>query len=317
MPTAKLKILFAGNPEIGVASLKALNENFNVVGVLTNPDRPIGRSKKEEAPPIKKEAQKLNIPVIQFDRLLTESREATKKLGANFLVSFACAHYFGPKFLQLFDLGAINVHPSLLPLYRGCAPLQFALLNGETSSGISIQRIAKEIDSGNILNQISFEIEETDTYESLQLKVAKLSPPFLIETINKLIKGEIEEQVQDNSLATFTRFLTKEDGLIDWSRSAKEINYQIRALYPWPKAYTTFKDTNLIISKVNSYLEEENPPCVIAGTVLKHDKTKGLAIACGKGTLYVERLQLAQKKELDSSSFVNGNQDIIDSLLGA
>ncbi|MFA5513366.1 MAG: methionyl-tRNA formyltransferase [Sphaerochaetaceae bacterium] len=320
MPSKELRLLFAGNPEIGIESLRTLNDNFNVVGVLTNPDRPVGRSKKAEAPPIKQEAEKLGLSVIQFERLLSESRAVTRSLGANFLVSFACGHYFGSKFLGLFEKGAINVHPSLLPRHRGCAPLQFAILNGETKSGITIQRIAGEIDSGNILNQMNFEIDGKDTYLSLQQRVGSLSAPFLVETLKQIIKGEIEEIVQDHQKATYTRLLTKEDGLIDWNKSAKSIHCQIRALYPWPKAYTLFKDKTLIISGVSDCLEkvgkESAPPCVIPGTVLGHVKNRGLAIACGDGILYVNKLQLAQKKELDSASFVNGNSEIIDSLLG-
>ncbi len=315
-----LKILFAGNPSIGVNSLIEISKHFDVVAVLTNPDRAKGRGRILEAPPIKVAAQQLGIPVLQYDRLLSESREEVKNLGANFLVSFASGHYFGPKFLQLFDKGAINVHPSLLPLYRGPSPIQFALLDGVSETGITIQRLAKEIDSGNILSQIKFNLDGDETAFTLEEKVASLAPKQLVDTLNSIVEGTVEEIEQDHSKATFTRMLTKEDGIIDWSNSAKTIHCQIRALAKWPKAYTTYKDTTLLITKVagkvGDALDEERPPCIIPGSVLHYKKQKGIAITCNDAILYVERLQLAQKKELDSASFLNGNKNFIGSFLG-
>jgi methionyl-tRNA formyltransferase len=320
MECGDLRILFAANPEIASKTLVALHENFNVVGVLTNEDKPVGRSKRLEMPPVKKQALELGIPVLQFERLLTEARNKTKELKPNFLISFACGHYFGPKYLDLFPLGAINIHPSLLPLYRGCAPLQFALLNGETKTGITIQRITAIIDSGNILNQMEFPLKGSETYLTISEKIASLAPEMVVETLNKLCAKEIEETVQNHPEATFTTMLTKEDGLIDWNKDAKTIHCQIRALYPWPKASTTYDGKQLIMASVSEPLEEVGlekvSPNVIAGTVLHLDKKKGLAIATGDGLLYVNRLQLAQKKEMDSLSFYNGNPNIIGSILG-
>lgn len=320
MECGDLRILFAANPEIASKTLVALHKNFNVVGVLANEDKPVGRSKRLEMPPVKKQALELGIPVLQFERLLTDARDKTKELKPNFLISFACGHYFGPKYLDLFPLGAINIHPSLLPLYRGCAPLQFALLNGETETGITIQRINAVIDSGNILNQLEFPLEGDETYLTISEKVASLAPEMIIETLNKLCANETEEIIQNHDEATFTTMLTKEDGLIDWNKDAKVIHCQIRALYPWPKASTTYDGKQLIIASVSDRLEEAGlekvPPSVIAGTVVHLDKKKGLAIATGDGLLYVNRLQLAQKKEMDSLSFCNGNPNLIGSILG-
>ncbi len=320
MDSSELRILFAGNPAISIPSLKALMESFTVVGVLTNPDRPSGRGKRLEAPPVKTAALELGLPVLQYERLRARSREEVAALQPNLLVSFACGHYFGPKFLSLFSIAAINIHPSLLPLYRGCAPIQGALLNGDEQTGITVQHIAAEVDCGDILNHVVIELDGTETTESLTSIVAEKSASLIIFTLQGLCAGSLKEQVQDNSAATYSAMLSKEDGIIDWSRPADEIHRKVRAFYPWPKTSTTFNGVPLIIASVygpvSEVTREALAPDTLPGTVIGFDKKKGLAIACGDGLLYVQRLQLSMKKEMDSISFINGNPSIIGSVLG-
>jgi methionyl-tRNA formyltransferase len=320
MDCSELRILFAGNPAISVPSLKALTESFTVVGVLTNPDRPSGRGKRLEAPPVKTAALELGLPVLQYERLLRRSREEVAVLQPNLLVSFACGHYFGPKFLSLFPIAAINIHPSLLPLYRGCAPIQCALLNGDKQTGITVQHIVAEVDCGNILNNVIIDLDGTETTESLTSIVAERSAPLIVSTLRAMCAGTLTEREQDNKAATYSAMLSKQDGIIDWSRPADEIHRKVRAFYPWPKTSTTFNGVPLILSSVYGSVSEAGtehvPLGTIAGTVIGIDKKKGLTIACGDGLLYVQRLQLSMKKEMDSLSFVNGNPNIIGSVLG-
>ncbi len=317
MSKSRLKILFAANPEIAIPALRAVAENFEVVGVLTNPDRPSGRGRSLVPPPIKEEALTLNLPVIQAEKLTKAVREEVALLGANFLISFACGHYFGPKFLALFTEGSINIHPSLLPKYRGSSPLQFAILEGEKKTGISIQRIAAEIDSGNVLACEVMELDGSETTASLSEKVAQKVPSLLIKTLNRIVEGEIEEIVQDDAEATFTRLLTKEDGVVDWSEGCQIIDSKIRAFIPWPRATTTFLGIPLAITGVAGYRLDSEVTHLEPGSVISLVKDKGLEVVCGDGVIFLSRLHMAQKREMESSSFVNGNPQIIGTVLGS
>ncbi|HLW22465.1 MAG TPA: methionyl-tRNA formyltransferase [Sphaerochaetaceae bacterium] len=320
MDRSQLRILFAGNPEIAVPTLTALASRFTVVGVLTNPDRPAGRGRHLLPPPVKVEAQRLGIPVIQFDRLRKEAREEVSRLDPNMLLSFACGHYFGPKFLSLFPIGAINVHPSQLPRYRGCAPIQFAILNGERSTGITLQRIVQEIDSGDILSFHPIELTGTETADELEHRVAPQAASLVVSTVERLLEGTLVETPQQAHDATYTRMLSKQDGQIDWNSSVRDIHGKVRAFLPWPKASTTFEGKMLQITGVYGSVfdvpHEILDESVVPGTVLRLDKKRGLAVACKDGVLFVSRLQLAQKKEMDSASFCNGNPAIIGAVLG-
>ncbi len=317
MSKSRLKILFAANPEIAIPALRAVAENFEVVGVLTNPDRPSGRGRSLVPPPIKEEALTLNLPVIQAEKLTKAVREEVALLGANFLISFACGHYFGPKFLALFTEGSINIHPSLLPKYRGSSPLQFAILEGEKKTGISIQRIAAEIDSGNVLACEAMELDGTETTASLSEKVARKVPLLLIKTLKQILEGEIEEIVQDDAEATFTRLLTKEDGVVDWSEECQTIDSKIRAFIPWPRATTTFLGIPLAITGVAGYRLDSEVNHLEPGSVISLVKDKGLEVVCGDGVIFLSRLHMAQKREMESSAFVNGNPQIIGTVLGS
>jgi methionyl-tRNA formyltransferase len=314
------RILFAGNPELSVPALQALAQRFPVVGVLTNPDRPVGRGRHIEMPPVKRVALELGIPVVQAERVRREAREHVAALAPDLLISFACSHIFGPKFLSLFPRGAINIHPSLLPAYRGCAPLQFALLHGERTTGITIQRIVQDIDSGNVLASEKIILDGTETTLQLEGIVAPKAADLIVRTVQDIIAGNIVEIPQDHQKASYTRMLEKADGTIDWHDSCVAIHSKVRALFPWPKADTTFHGTRLLITGVygsvfdlpHELLLEPVKP----GTVLRMVKKKGLAVACGDGVLYVTRVQLAQKKEMDSAAFLNGNPSIIGAVLG-
>ena len=320
MIKSPFRIIFAGNPEIAVPTLRELTNHFDVVAVLTNFDKPGKRGHEPIPVPVKKAAIELSIPVIEAEKLDNRVREVVATYQANLLISFATSHYFGPKFLALFSIDALNIHPSILPLHRGSAPLHYAILNQDKITGISIQRIVKEIDSGNILNQSTFPLLGNENSEDLSDKVAHLAPPLIVDTLNHYEEYRKNEIVQKEDEATFTQLLSKEDGLIDFTETAQSIHAKIRAYYPWPKAFTSFQGTPLILSSVSLSIDEvgdeKNDDYYLAGTVVSLDKKKGLKIACSDSFIYISRLQLAKKKEMDALSFVNGNPHIIGSKLG-
>ena len=320
MKLGDLKVVFAGNPEIAVGALEALASVCDVVAVITNPDKPTGRGRHLESPPVKIAAAKLSIPVLQYDRLLKEARDEIRRLAPDVLVSFACGFYFGPKFLSLFPVASVNIHPSLLPCYRGCSPIQYTILNGEKSTGITIQRIAAELDAGNILAVEQWDLKGHETTQSLSEEVARRAGPLLVSVLDHIISGTVVEQIQSDDLATYAPMLSKDDAYIDWNSSVEAIHCKVRALNPWPRAVTTFEGRQLSITSVWGTLDQtKNEPLASPyepGTVIGLVKNKGLSVACSDGLIYIDRMQLAMKREMDSESFVHGHPSIIGAILG-
>ena len=314
-----MRILFAGTPDIAVPSLQAVAENFEIVGVLTNPDRVKGRGKKILPSPVKEIALQLGLPVIQHERLLAKAREEIAALKPDILVSFAYGRIFGPKFLQVFSLGGVKVHPSLLPKFRGAAPLQAAILSGESETGITIQRIALQMDTGNILNQVRFDLQGNETTEDLTLYAAERGAQLLVKTLREIEAGTVNEVEQKEEFATYCTMISKDDGCIDWNAAVSVIDREIRGYYPWPKAHTTYKGLQLMITRakpvdITSFHNTDIP--AVAGSVFRSNEFPGILVATGEGCLCIERLQLQSKKEMDWKSFLNGNPDIIGNLLG-
>lgn len=315
-----MRILFAGTPEIAVPSLKRIAEQYEICGVLTNPDRVRARGKKVLPSPVKKTALELGLPVVQPERLGKEGRELAAFSKPDLLVTFAYGRIFGPKFLSLFSLGGVNIHPSLLPEFRGSSPLQSAILAGIEKTGVTVQKIALETDSGNILCQRTVELSGRETTESLTRDMAGYGAELLLDALSLYQDGRAPEgAVQDHEKATYSCKIDKDQRFIDWAKPARQLSCEVRAFYPWPKAMTAFAARGLMItfalaSTDEDYLiEKDTRP--VPGTVVRHPGTKGLGIVCGEGVLTAERLQLEAKKELDWKSFLNGNPELIGSVL--
>ncbi len=315
-----MRIVFAGSPAIAVPCLEALANEFEVVGVLTNPDRKKGRGKKLLPTEVKTKAVELGIPVLQFDHLYAEAREAVRSLEPDLLVSFAFGRIFGPKFLAVFPEGGLNVHPSLLPKYRGATPIPAAIRAGDEETGITVQRISPGMDEGDILEVLRFPLEGTETTESLSAYVSLQSPDVLCRAVRSLVDGTAVPQAQNPDGATYCSFIQKSDALIDWGQSAGSISCMVRAYYPWPKAFTSYQGNTLMLSDVHEFTDEipgitvdgSTRPGTVLGAVAGH----GVIIAAGSGLLGVGRLQLQSKKELDWKSFINGNPGLIGAELG-
>jgi methionyl-tRNA formyltransferase len=346
-----MNILFAGSPAIAVPSLDLLcaleldetivpELRHRVVGVLTNPDAAKGRGKRMEATDVANAAERVSavretsglppIPLFKPERLDAEVRAAIEALHPDLLVVVAFGHIFGSKFLSIFPQGGINLHPSLLPRYRGCAPIPAAILNRDAETGLSVQRLALEVDSGDLLAVERLPLDASTTTASLTELAAQKGAPLLVSVIDAIARGRDRATQQDHSAATFCEMLRKEEGLLDWSRSALELDARIRAFTPWPGTFTTHKGLTLHILEAKPFLiastgasgtsglssnPSVSPPT--SGTVLGIDKNSGILVQTGDGVLALGRLQYETKKALDWRSFLNGTRDLIGSRLGA
>lgn len=314
-----MRILFAGTPEIAVPTLRALAEHFEVGAVLTNADKKGSRGSALIPSAVKEEALLLGLPVLQPERLRTEARDLVASYGCDTLVCFAYGKIFGPRFLSLFSGEKLNIHPSLLPLLRGPSPIQGAILHQYDKSGISIQRLAPEMDSGDLLLTHEFALQGDETTQSLTEIVQDKAALLAVEAMRKVASGSAAFLPQKGE-PTYTTLITREMALIDWSLPAKSIHALIRGMYPWPKAYTTFAGETLFITSVVGTLKDAGsdrvPPGSDVGQVVAKQKGRGVAIATGDGLLWIDRLQREKRKEMDWAAFLPGNQTFLGTKLG-
>jgi methionyl-tRNA formyltransferase len=323
-----VRILFAGSPAIAVPALESIaamsgsGEDFVLAGLLTKADSPKGRSGKPEPTECAAAAQRLSstpIPILKPEKLDSAAREQTAALKPDLLVCFAYGKMFGPQFLSLFPQGGINIHPSLLPKYRGATPIPAAIINRESVTGITIQRIAVEMDSGDILVQEAMPLSGRETTASLSETMAKKAAELLPAAIRGIVGGTLRAQPQDDRAVTYCSLIKKEDGLIDWNRSAAEIDAHIRAFDPWPLSWTMHGELPLFILQAEALENGDNAAGsrAVPGRVLGKDKKKGILIQTGEGILAVSRLQYQTKKALEWQAFLNGARNFLGAKLGA
>ena len=315
-----MRVLFAGTPEISVPALEEISKRHTIVGVLTNPDRPRGRGRAPSASPVKEKALELGLPVYQPPTLKREAREVLAPLRAEVLAVYAYGRIFGPKFLSLFPEGGVNVHPSLLPKYRGSIPVIAPIINGDPETGVTVQKIALEMDTGDILAQKRFELSPGVTAGALSDSVAYIGAELLVSVLDALENKTAVPVPQDHFYATYCRKLDKKDGEINWQLPNQMIERMVRGFYPWPKACTRWSGKHLTIleaalpgdSKNYSQSSADSPP----GKVIGIDRENGILVQTGEGLLFIRKLQLQGKKPLRWEAFVNGNKEIIGSQLG-
>ncbi len=314
-----MRILFAGTPDIAVPTLRSLAGQFEVGAVLTNPDKKGSRGKTLLPSAVKVEALALGLPVLQPESLRTEGREMVASYGCDTLVCFAYGKIFGPRFLSLFSGEKLNIHPSLLPLLRGPSPIQGAILNQYETTGISIQRLSREMDSGDLLLSEEFALQGSETTTSLTDLVKDKAALLAVEAMKRVDRGSALFVPQKGE-ATYTTLISREMAQIDWNLRAKDIHALVRAMNPWPKAYTTFEGETLYITSVVGPLNQAGsdsvPQGIEVGTVVSKQKGKGIAIATGEGLLWIDRLQLEKRKEMDWISFLPGNRTFLGTKLG-
>lgn len=292
-------------------------KTLELCGVLTSPDAPGKRGKTLLAPPVKVLAQE-NLPVLsilQPQKLDGQVREQISGLQPDLLVCVAYGKIFGPKFLALFPLGGINLHPSLLPKFRGPAPVQAAIIAGELESGITVQQLGLDMDAGDILLQEQRTIPLESTAEQLLAQWALDGASMVSRVIEDYARGQVVPQPQNSNQATYCTRLTKEMGTIDWTKPARVIHNQIRGLVPWPGARTSLRGQPLYVWK--SYpLDQSDFTPGLPGEIILVDKKQGILVQTSEGLLQLHQLQLEHKNQLSWKDFINGNQGLEGLVLG-
>ncbi len=304
MTPSIFRIIFMGTPDFAVPPLEALIAGPDeVVAVVTQPDRPKGRGKKLTPPPVKLIAEAAGIPVLQPTAIKTaEYHDRLRSFKPDLFIVAAYGRILPGSLLNLPPLGTINVHGSLLPHYRGAAPIQWAVIKGDAETGITIMQMDEGMDTGDILLQESLPIEEDDTAGVLFQKMAELGSKTLIQALDRLRKDQLPPGKQDDSLATEAPLLKKEMGHLDWTRSARELHCLIRGLDPWPLAYAFFNGKRYRLFSpqfVNKKASEE------PGTLCRVDKN-GLLIATGEGYLLIREIQPDGKKRMSVQACLCG-----------
>ncbi|MFV9509933.1 methionyl-tRNA formyltransferase [Tepidibacillus sp. LV47] len=301
-----MRIVFMGTPDFAVPSLQSLvDHGYEVVGVVTQPDRPKGRKQVLTPSPVKELAIKLGLEVYQPERIKREEAiEHILNWQPELIVTAAYGQIIPEPLLFTPKYKAINVHASLLPKYRGAAPIHHSIIQGEKETGITIMYMVKEMDAGDILSQVKVAIEPDDTVGTLHDKLSQVGKDLLIETIKKIEEGTIHPIPQDHHLATYAPMIKREDERIDWNKTSMQIYNQIRGLNPWPVAFTTLKGKILKVwwAEPFPYHHEEEP-----GTVLRVTKDQ-LLVATKDGAMELKEIQPAGKKKMDIISFLQGAQ---------
>ncbi|MGN0376541.1 MAG: methionyl-tRNA formyltransferase [Suilimivivens sp.] len=299
-----MKIIYMGTPDFAVAPLEAIIQaGHRVTAVVTQPDKQKGRGKEVQMTPVKECALKHGIPVLQPVKIKEpEAIEELKKYPADIFVITAFGQFLSEEILNMPRLGCINIHASLLPAYRGAAPIQRVIINGEKKTGVTIMQMAEGIDTGDMLLKKEVSIDPKETGGSLHDKLTAVGAELIVEVLPKIEKGEIQPEKQDDALSCYAKKLTKSMGLIDFDKDAVSIERLIRGLNPWPSAYTMYKGKTLKIweADVVSAETKEEP-----GTVLSVGKDY-FDVATKEGALRVKSLQLEGKKRMSVKDFLLG-----------
>lgn len=305
-----LNIIFAGTPEIALPSLQALIDSpHNVIAVYTQPDKPAGRGRKLTASPVKELAQQYDIPVFQPKTLRNaEAQQEFAALQPDLMVVIAYGLILPQVILDIPTHGCINEHVSLLPRWRGAAPIQHAILNGDKQTGVTIMQMDAGLDTGDMLYKISTDISDQDTSQTLHDRLAKLSAEGLQAVLEQIQKDNLKPKAQGNAQATIAGKINKQDGKIDWSKSAVEIDRLVRAYNPWPSAQATLNNQTIKIHKTKVINETSSQQ---PGAITHLDKHH-IHIATGDGILQIEQLQLPGSKRLSATDVLNSKKDLFN-----
>jgi methionyl-tRNA formyltransferase len=302
-----MRIVFMGTPDFAVPSLERLiADGYDIVGVFTQPDKPKNRGMKLTPSPVKVCALAHDLPVFQPTSFKKEPEalETLKSLNPDLVVVAAFGQILPQAVLDVAKLGNINVHSSLLPKYRGAAPINWAILNGEEETGVTIMNVVLALDAGDIISQVKTPIEPDETVETLHDRLAQLGAQLLGETIPHIADGTATYTPQEESQSNYAPMLSRELSPIDWNRSAKEIHNQVRGLIPWPATSATLGDTQF---KIYTVEETGDTTQKAPGTVVATDKT-GILMACGDGkVLRIVELQAAGKKRMKAADYLRGH----------
>lgn len=297
------KIIFAGTPDFAASHLQALvDSGVDVVAVYTQPDRPAGRGRKLQASPVKQIALENEIPVYQPISLRDEAAQAElAALNADLMIVVAYGLILPQVVLDTPRLGCVNVHASILPRWRGAAPIHRALLAGDKETGVTLMQMEAGLDTGPMLAKVFTPIDQNESSGELHDRLAALGSNMLVEQLPELLAGKLTPEIQDDALANYANKLEKTEGKIDWNQPAEVIARQVRGLSPWPVAYTSLDDKNVRIWKA-----EAQPDSGQAGVLIKADK-QGVLIGCGEGSLLIKTIQMPGGRATEAAALLNSN----------
>ncbi|MBR1535149.1 MAG: methionyl-tRNA formyltransferase [Ruminococcus sp.] len=305
-----MKLIYMGTPDFAVPCLEKLIESgHEVSAVFTQPDKPVGRKQVLTPPDVKVCALKHGLTVYQPNSMRDgTAMEIIRKVDPDAIIVAAYGKILPKEILDFPRYGCINVHGSLLPKYRGAAPIQWSVINGDPETGVTIMQMNEGIDTGDMLLQKTLPIEIDDTAESMFDKLAELGAKTLIEALEKLERGELSPEKQDESHATYASMLDKSISLIDWNKSGTAVHNLVRGLYSWPVAYTLLHGKKLKILRTS--------PCDKSGEAGKVLSLDPLTVACGEGSVIIHELQLEGKKRMDAKTFLVGHKLSVGELIG-
>jgi methionyl-tRNA formyltransferase len=321
-----VNIIFMGTPEFAVPSLRLLlEEGYNVTTVVTQPDRPKGRKRVLTPPPVKVEAEKHGIPVLQPEKLRhPDSVEVLRQLKPDLIVTAAYGQILPKSVLELPQYGCINIHASLLPKYRGGAPIHHAILRGERVTGVTIMYMAEGLDTGDMISKVEVAIEDTDTTGTMFEKLSIAGAGLLKRTLPDLLAGSIQAVVQNEADAVYSPNIRRDDELIDWSRPSVELWNQVRGLNPFPGAYTLWNgEVMKVWACTNPRADQPKSRLAVQvggvtptpGTVLNSSE-QGIEVMTGNGTLWLTEIQPSGKKAMPVSEFIRGVKIPNDTVFG-
>lgn len=310
-----MKIVFMGTPEFAVPCLqKIIDEGHEVIAVVTQPDKPKGRGKKLGMPPVKELALKYDIPVYQPVKAREESFvESLKGMNPELIVVVAFGQILPKSILDIPKYGCVNVHASLLPRYRGAAPLNWVIINGEEKTGVTTMYMDEGLDTGDMILKSEIPLDNEITAGELHDKMMIDGAQVLKETIDLIVKGEAPREKQSDENTCYSPIMNKSLGNIDWNKSAKDIHNLVRGINPWPSAYTTYEDQTMKIwkTKVTNKNSDKKP-----GTILNVDK-EGIEVSTGEGIVQIKEIQMSGKKRMIVSEYIKGNTINTEVILGS
>jgi methionyl-tRNA formyltransferase len=304
---ASLRVVFFGTPAFAVPTLQALVESrHTVAGVVTQPDRARGRGQKPQPGPVKELADRQGLPVLQPVRLREETfLQSLRELGADLGVVAAYGKILTDEVLQIPRLGLINVHASLLPRYRGAAPIHRAVMAGEAETGVTIMRVVKALDAGPMMAKATRPIAEHETSADIERDIARIGAGALVTVVDELARGTSNETPQDDSQASYAPKIERSDGIVDWSRTARQIHNQIRGLHPWPHAFAELDGERTIL--LQSAVENDERGVVVPGTIVEA-RGERLLVGTGGGVLRLLTLQREGRRPVSAREFLAGRR---------
>lgn len=310
-----MKIVYAGTPDFAVPPLQALIQSgHEIVAVYSQPDRPAGRGKKMRASPVKQVALEADLRVIQpLNFKAAEDRQQLADLQPDLMIVAAYGLILPPEVLEIPQYGCLNIHASLLPRWRGAAPIQRAILAGDESTGITIMQMAEGLDTGDMLFKMETAIQPQDTGSSLHDRLATMGASSLMDVLEQLADEELQPVVQDDALAIYASKIDKSESNIDWQTSAADIDRKIRAFNAWPVAQTLCSFGVLRIWEASPASGSHQ---AVPGTVLEEGKQQGILVKTGEGSIWLRTIQLPGKKPISSRDFLNG-RSLLGEVLGA